>query len=215
MRTVYLRAFLTPICALFMIPSAFSELLYRYQDDQGGIILNTYVPPEYVALGYTVLNDQGMVVKVVPPALTQAQREQQQLERSRELALDEAMHLQKANDEMLLRLYSTPEDVQRALNRKLQSIDIFIQSKRNTLTSLELQKRKIEEKAANLERTGEAVPTYLSGEIYKIKRLISDSKVIIKKQEAEKKRQSHIFNKDLQRLKELTVQLSELPPSSS
>ncbi|NQD96635.1 DUF4124 domain-containing protein, partial [Pseudomonas sp. CrR25] len=82
--------------------------LYRYVDDQGVTVLSRQgVPPEFIAKGYEVLNDQGRVIKVIPPAPT--------AEEMRRLLADKA---RASSDAQLLRLYTSPEDVDRARGRK-------------------------------------------------------------------------------------------------
>ena len=83
--------------------------MYRYTNAQGVMVIDRQgVPSEFIAKGYEVLNDQGRVVRVVPPAPTP--EELQKLLADRERA---------KSDAQLLRLYSSPEDVDRARARKL------------------------------------------------------------------------------------------------
>lgn len=90
--------------------------LYRYIDGAGGVVLNRHgVPAELIGNGYEVLNEQGRLLRVVPPAPTPA-------ERGRLQALEQRAVL----DAQLLRLYSSVEDVERARSRKLNELDGLI-----------------------------------------------------------------------------------------
>ena len=86
--------------------------LYRYTDERGTTVLSRQgVPPEHIGRGYQVLNEQGRVIRVIPPAPTAEELRRMQLEKARALS-----------DVQLLRLYSTPEDVERARQRKLAEL---------------------------------------------------------------------------------------------
>ncbi|MDM8348610.1 DUF4124 domain-containing protein [Pseudomonas sp. sp1636] len=167
--------------------------LYRYTDDQGITVLNRQgVPPEFIAKGYEVLNDQGRVIKVIPPAPS--------AEEMRRLLADKA----RANsDAQLLRLYSTPEDIDRARDRKLAELDGLIGVARGNLQSARTQQANLQSQAADHERAGRAVPEHLLAQIDNQKdeqlRLYKD---IARYQEARKQAQAS-FAADRERLGEL------------
>lgn len=129
--------------------------LYRYVDDQGVTVLSRQgVPPEFIAKGYEVLNEQGRVIQVVPPAPSAAER--------RRLLADKA---RAGSDAQLLRLYSGPEDVDRALERKLAELDALIGVARGNLQSARTQQGNLQSQAAEHERAGRAVPEHLLAQI--------------------------------------------------
>ncbi len=68
-------------------PAADARNLYRYTNDRGNTVVDYQVPAEYVAKGYEVLNEDGVVVKVVPRTLTEDEQKvvnaQQSLEAQR------------------------------------------------------------------------------------------------------------------------------------
>lgn len=129
--------------------------LYRYVDDQGVTVLSRQgVPPEFIAKGYEVLNDQGRVIKVIPPAPT--------AEEMRRLLADKA---RASSDAQLLRLYTSPEDVDRARGRKLAELDGLIGVARGNLQSVRTQQANLQSQAAEHERAGRAVPAHLLAQI--------------------------------------------------
>lgn len=167
--------------------------LYRYTDDQGVIVLNRQgVPPEFIGRGYEVLNDQGRVIKVVPPAPS--------AEEMQRLLADKA----RANsDAQLLRLYSTPEDIDRARDRKLAELDGLIGVARSNLQVARLQQDNLQSQAADHERAGRAVPEHLLAQIDNQKdEQLRQYKDIARYQEARKQAQAS-FAADRQRLAEL------------
>jgi hypothetical protein len=55
---------------------ALSRDLYRYYDGEGKMVIDYRVPAEYAGAGYEVLNDKGVVIKVVPRELTEEEKQQ-------------------------------------------------------------------------------------------------------------------------------------------
>ena len=87
-----------------------SGKLYRYNDAQGRIVLNDRIPPELISNGYSILNRNGQVVKVVPRELTEEEitlRDGSKGER-KQRALRAAQ--QEKADQRLLTIFSNPED---------------------------------------------------------------------------------------------------------
>lgn len=129
--------------------------LYRYTNDKGVIVLDRQgVPAQYIGKGYDVLNDQGRVVQVVPPAPSPEEMQRLLAERA-----------QAITDAQLLRLYSTVEDVERARERKLNELDGVLGVARGNLQSLRSQQANLQSQAADHERAGRAVPEHLLAQI--------------------------------------------------
>lgn len=129
--------------------------LYRYVDDQGVTVLSRQgVPPEFIGKGYEVLNDQGRVIRVIPPAPS--------AEEMQRLLADKA---RARSDTQLLRLYASPEDVDRARERKVAELDGLIGVARGNLQSVRTQQANLQSQAAAHERAGRAVPEHLLAQI--------------------------------------------------
>jgi hypothetical protein len=132
---------------------------YRYIDDKGRVVLNRQgVPTEYISKGYEVINDKGRVIRVIPPAPS--------LEERKRLAEEKA---KAKSDAQLLRIYSEPEDVDRARDRKLSELDGLISVAQSNLHSLRTQQANLQAQAAEFERGGRAVPEHLLVQIDNIK----------------------------------------------
>lgn len=138
---------------------AFADKLYRYVNDRGVVVLDRQgVPPEFVAKGYEVLNDQGRVIQVVPPAPSPEEMQTILKERAR-----------AQSDVQLRRLYSTPADVERAKLRKLKELDGMTTIAQGNLDSLHAQQATLQSQAAAHERAGRQVPADLVGQIESLK----------------------------------------------
>ncbi|OEC47539.1 DUF4124 domain-containing protein [Pseudomonas sp. 1D4] len=176
-----------------MAPLAAQAELYRYTNEKGVTVLDRLgVPPQFIDKGYEVLNDQGRVVKTVPPAPTLEERQRMQADKAR-----------AGSDAQLLRLYTSVEDVDRALQRKLSELDGLITVAKGNQQSLRTQQANLQAQAADNERAGRQVPEALVTQIDNVrseyKRLDDD----IARYQEERKKAQVTFAADRARLAEL------------
>lgn len=170
--------------------------MYRYTNAQGVTVIDRQgVPSEFIAKGYEVLNDQGRVVRVVPPAPTP--EELQKLLADRERA---------NSDAQLLRLYSSPEDVDRARARKLAELDGLIGVATGNLQAARLQQANLQKQAADQERAGRQVPEQLLGQIVSQRDEQVRLKQQIERHQAMRKKAESSFAADRSRIGELLGQ---------
>ena len=92
--------------------------------------------------------------RVVPPAPTAEEMQRQQQAKARAAA-----------DVQLLRLYASPDDVDRARKRKLAELDSIIGITQSNLQSLRTQQETLRAQAAQHERAGREVPQNLLTQI--------------------------------------------------
>jgi hypothetical protein len=167
--------------------------LYRYLSDKGVVVLDRQgVPPQYIGKGYDVLDDQGRLLRTVPPAPTAEERAQ----------LNQAK-LQANSDAQLLRLYSSLEDVDRARGRKLNELDGAIAAARGNLQSLRTQQANFQSQAAEQERAGRTVPESLLVQISNLKAEQSSRLNDIARFELARKQADAGFTADRERLAKL------------
>ncbi|SDI34247.1 DUF4124 domain-containing protein [Pseudomonas panipatensis] len=125
--------------------------MYRYVDDKGVVVIDRLgVPSQYIGKGYQVLNEQGRVIRVVPPAPT-----------AEELQQRKAAAAQASSDAQLLRLYTSVEDVDRARERKMTELDGLSSVAKGNLQSLKTQQANLQSQAADQERAGRQVPDHM------------------------------------------------------
>ncbi len=170
--------------------------LYRYVDDKGVVVLDRHgVPPQYIGKGYEVLNDQGRVTRVVPPAPTAEERQR----------LLEAQ-ARATSDAQLLRLYASVKDVERAQARKLSELDAVIGITRGNLQSLRTQQANLQSQAAGHERAGREVPKPLLTQIDNLSREQASLRRDIERYKSARKRAEVSFAQERQRVAELLGQ---------
>ena len=116
------------IMVLALSHGAWAEnLLYRYKDENGGVVINDKIPQQYIDKGYTVINQYGDIIERVAPALTEEQLGQ--MEESERAKIEARRRQAKvdAADQKLLKTFADPEDAERARDRQLEAIDIMIE----------------------------------------------------------------------------------------
>lgn len=184
------------LCGVLMTTVVQADL-YRYVDDKGVVVLNRQgVPPQHIGKGYEVLNDQGRVTRVVPPAPTPEER--------RRLLEAKA---QAGSDAQLLRLYANVEDVERAKARKLSELDSVIGITRGNLQALRAQQANLQSEAANHERAGREVPRQLLTQIDNLDKEQASLRRDIDRYNQARKQAEVSFAREHQRLGELLGQI--------
>jgi len=170
--------------------------LYRYVDDKGVVVLDRHgVPPQHIGKGYEVLNDQGRVTRVVPPAPTREERQR----------LLEAQ-ARASSDAQLLRLYASVRDVERAQARKFSELDSVIGITRGNLQSLRTQQANLQSQAAGHERAGREVPKPLLKQIDNLSREQASLRRDIERYQRARKHAETRFAQERQRVAELLGQ---------
>jgi len=170
--------------------------LYRYVDDRGVVVLDRHgVPPQHIGRGYQVLNEQGRVVREIPPAPTAEEYERLQADKARATA-----------DARLLRLYASVEDVERAEARRLAELDSVIGLTQGNLQALRNQQDNLQKQAASHERAGRAVPENLLAQIANLDKEQASLRRDLKRYERVRVEAQTSFAGDRQRIAELLGQ---------
>lgn len=137
--------------ALQPMPAAATEW-YRYQDDNGVMVLSHNVPPEFAHKGYSVLNDDGRVLRVVPRQLTPDEIVVRDADLAREAERQARVDAAAERDRQLMQLYAGPDEVEFAMNGKLDRIDDFIAKLKSEMQQKKHQLARYQTQAAEKER---------------------------------------------------------------
>lgn len=152
-----LRGSVFSVVALSLLLSSVANAVeyYRYTDENGITVTNRQgVPAHLIGAGYEVLSEQGRVVRVVPRAPTPEEYRKMQADKE-----------QAKTDRHLLMLYTSVEDIDRALERKVADIDGQISIARGNLLSINSLKADLQGQAASQERAGRVVSKNLLEQI--------------------------------------------------
>ena len=198
-KTGYKCALLT--ITLLMAPLCVAAKLYRYTNAEGVTVVDYQVPAAYVGRGYEVLNNDGMVIEVVPRELTGEEKKmlnaQQELEAA---AMAEKQRLREWDESLLLR-YSTIADIEAAQERALGDLRIRLSILRSNKRALKTQVETYQAQAADLERSGREVDMARLGAIEDIQAELVSTERSIQDREAEIHKMSSAFQQDIERFK--------------
>jgi hypothetical protein len=185
-----------------VIPNASAEL-YKYVNEDGVTVLDSHVPARYVKNGYSILRMDGRVLEVVPRALSDREIRERDAELAEQRALEKAEREQKIADQNLMRIYGGPEDVVRARDTKLASIEGFINTSRGNLARLEGQKRTLESQLADIERAGGTISKDRLAQVRSVESRIRSNEAEIEEKMEEMDQLRANFSADLKRVREL------------
>lgn len=177
--------------------------MYRYKDEQGVTVIRDSVPPHIVSKGYDVIGSDGLLIERVPRALTKEEIEAIEGSASARDAQRRKTEAQEAADRKLLTMFSSPRDAERARERKIEALDVLISVHRGNIIRLRAEYDIFQKQAADIERSGQAVPDHLIEKMDRTDRQIVKLEENIKEKEAEKLVVRASYEKDIERLKEL------------
>ena len=172
---------------------------YRYTNDQGVFVVDDHVPPEHVKKGYEVVNEKGVVIRVVPRELTPEEQEVADAEKLQaERAKAEQQRL-KEWDESLLMRYSTIEDIEAAKKRALMDLHIRVSILKSNKRSLKQQVENYQAEAAEMERMGREVDVARLSKIEDLQSEMATTDRAIVDRENEIEAVSAAYDADIQR----------------
>jgi DNA repair exonuclease SbcCD ATPase subunit len=182
---------------------ALSRDLYRYYDGEGKMVIDYRVPAEYAGAGYEVLNDKGVVIKVVPRELTEEEKQQRNaLEIQQAEAEAEQERLRKWDESLLLR-YSTIADIEDMRERSLRDLRIRVSILKSNRRSLKQQVENYQSQAADLERRGQEVDVDRLQAIEELQREIAATDRAIAERQREIQEVSAGYQADIERFAQL------------
>lgn len=192
------------LVGLLGISTAQANQLYRFKVD-GRTLMYDHVPQQYSHLGYEILNAQGMVVRVVPPAPSAEELAKIKAQEAAQKAREKAIQDRRVQDQNLMRLYARPADVERARKRKEVEVETYVQMQQRRITDLEQKLTDAQGAAANFERRGQEVPADLRVEIAQLKNGIRDSQNNIRQRQTDLEKTNKEFAAQYERLRVLQV----------
>lgn len=198
---------------LLLIVSAASSVhareLYRYTNVEGNIVVDYQVPVSYVGSGYEVLNDEGIVIKVVPRSLTDEERLVKDAEDRQAAAAKAEEERLKQWDESLMLRYSTVADIEDARDRALRDLQIRLSILKGNRRSLKQKVENYQAQAADLERRGMQVDVARLRTIEDLQSEIGTTERSIVDREGDIEELAGSFQKDIERF-EMLLEVVEL-----
>ncbi|XKG99889.1 DUF4124 domain-containing protein [Marinobacter nauticus] len=181
--------------------------MYRYEDENGRMVISNTIPQEATKRGYDILGNNGRVVETVPPAPTAEEIAAREAEKERQRQAE----LQRQKDEKLLERYSHPDQAVRAMHRKVREMEGMIQLKRGNISVISSQLNNEQSRAADMERAGREVPEASLEKIRRLEAQIDDVEREIQNQRRQIEDMKDEFKADIKRLEEVTGEQRTLP----
>jgi len=175
-----------------------SKVFYRYVNDKGVKVLHHTIPPIYAQKGYEIVSLSGKVVKVVPPALSEA--EVAAKAEAAELAENLALW-----DKRLRRRYSSISDINAAKKRKLADLDTNIAIIHSNINSKKTAIKEQQDKAANIERSGREVPKVVLNKLTALENELEDSQEQVRLRLLEYQEVVDKYDRDKVRFEEISA----------
>jgi hypothetical protein len=193
------------VCALFLSLASVVEAkpLYRYRNAEGNVVVDYQVPAAAVGNGYEILNDKGIVITVVPRALSAEELKAQDAEKKREQeARAEEERLRKWDESLMLH-YSTVADIEDAKRRALGELQIRMSILKSNRYSLKQEVENYQAQAADIERAGKSVDVERLRTIESLQQDIAVTELDIKQREQEIRALETAYQADIERFKML------------
>lgn len=179
---------------------------YRWVDEQGDVHYSDQVPPEEIKQRRTKLDAQGREVGVVEAAKTPEQLRREQQLRQLRTQQDKILAEQRDRDLSLLRTYRSEQEMYRALQGKLDTLDGLVKINEANRQRQQDLLRGHEQRAADLERQGQPVPQALRDNIAATRRQLAEFGERIRRLEADKREITERFAKDIARYRAIAAQ---------
>lgn len=187
---------------LLASPAQAGKLL-KWVDDQGQTRYGDRIPPQYAKQQQQTLNDQGIVVKTRAAAKTPEQLAREK--RLAEIAAEEKRKRDEAAayDRVLLDTFTTEDDMIMTRDGKIEAIEAAIRLTRARTEKTRQRLLTLTQRAANMERSGRAIPEPLHKEILDARAQIEYNNNYIKNRLKEQHSVRSKFEADLKRFREL------------
>lgn len=179
------------------------KLIKCWKNDIGIRECGQMVPPEYSQQRIELINEHGLVVKVIEPPKTREQLEKEREQEKQRKAEAAAKKEQARQDAILLNSYTTERDLIIARDTNLKAAQAQIDITEGNLKMLQSSLDDMQSRAGDYERSGHKPPKHLVDEIDKTKRQIADKETAINKRKEEKAVMEKRFAKDLARFRKL------------
>jgi len=158
---------------------------YKWKDAQGNLHYDDALPVEALQFGYDVVNKNGMLVKHVDRAKTPEEIKADKEAAAKVASEKKVAEEQAQHDQQMLAAYPNEQDLMHAQQGQLDSLD---QEAHATQVSLDSQEKSLTDmlgRAADLERTGKAVPPFLSAQIETQRNVVAKQKDYIANKQKE------------------------------
>jgi hypothetical protein len=182
---------------------------YKWKDAEGNLHYDDALPPAALQFGYDVVNKSGMVVKHVDAPRTPEQIQADKAAAAKLAEEKHAMEEQAQRDQQMLAAYPNEQDLSRAQQGQLDSLDQEAHATQVSLASQEKSLTDMLSRAADLERSGKPVPGALSTQIETQRAVVAKQKDYIAGKQKERADTVQRFADELAHYRELRAKMAQ------
>ncbi|MDQ2070103.1 DUF4124 domain-containing protein [Natronospira bacteriovora] len=190
------------VMACLAAPGAALAQLYSWTDEEGNVHYGDSIPPEYRDQEQRVLRD-GLEVERIDRALTEEEREAIRRQQEMEAEAERAAALQAEQDQRLLRLYGSVEEIERLRDDRVAGLQSQIRLTANNLEDLERNLERVEESIERYDDREDDAPDHLLRRYDDLARQISDHQRHLMEREDQMEQVRARFNAEIERFTEL------------
>lgn len=176
---------------------------YRYVDDKGNTVIQTYIPPDMARRGYDIIDQHGRLIERVARTLTQDEIDNLAQENRDEIERKKLEEKQREYDVDLLRKYSFVSDIEAELKRKLREQRVRITILKGNLTAVRSELEQEYSAAAKIEAGGRELPEALKTRIESLEEKITTTEELLVKRRSAKDLLEKEYGKRIARFKEI------------
>ncbi len=203
-----MRSLLLTLLLLPLVYSANAGQLYKWEDENGQIRYSDRLPPTQVKKRHQQISTEGVVLKTTEAAATtEARAEQAEVKRKQAVVQAEADKIQQAQDkrdQMLLRSFSSEDEILLARDGRLNVINSVRDLIKKNIATTEKKLTKLQKQAddAYLSK-GKQVPGGLAQRIEHFTRRITNRHKQLEHKNNEVNKLTQQFDANLSRYREL------------
>ncbi|MBD8871301.1 DUF4124 domain-containing protein [Rhodanobacter sp. DHB23] len=162
------------------------SLRYKWIDGQGEMHFSDSLTQDALKFGYSVVNDQGLVVQRVQRQLTPQERDAAQKLAAQQAAAKRVADDRARADEQMLNSYPDEASYKASLQQSLTGMDQQIHTSKLNLRSQEQALTELLGRAAEAEHNKQPVPKFLQDSIAKQRGVVSDLQALLQHQQAQR-----------------------------
>ncbi len=182
---------------------------FRWRDAQGNLHYADALPPEASALGYDIVNPQGIVVKHVDRAKTAAELAEAKAQAARDQAQRRIAEQRARDDEQLLSNYPEEGDLEHAQQLQYEMLDQQVKAAAASLRNQEQSLADLLDRAAEAERTGKELPTDQATQLAAMRKQVDEQRLTVTARERERDGAQSHFAEEVAHYRELKAKRKE------
>jgi len=191
---------------LVLVAAPLQAKMYKWTDETGQVHYGDSVPPQYLKKEHREMSEQGLTVKKVDAAETEAQRAErlrlEEIENQKKKKQEE----QRQRDRVLLDTYTTERDLVAARDARFEAVDSQIQLSDSIMEDSRKKLEASQKLEQSLKAQGKTVPPTLYDKIEREQKQLATQEDVKRSQLEQRQAVADQFNGYIERFRELKAE---------